>query len=109
MAPSMGYNLVSTGRLADNGIESNFGRNSVRLDHESHRFHIGTGSTNSENVMYMLSEAHHGRSSDHEMVASVHAEMELWHRRLAHINARDLTNVHAFADGVPNFCPMQDV
>ena len=54
--PKLGYNLVSTGRLADNGIESHFCRTNVRLVLEENRFFVGSGDRNSKSRMYMLPE-----------------------------------------------------
>lgn len=36
-------------------------------------------------------------------------DTKLWHRRIAHINVKDLINVHKFADGVPKLLPIVDV
>ena len=54
--PNLGYNLVSTGRLADNGIESHFRRHDVRLMLELDRSFIGAGQRNLDSGMYMLPE-----------------------------------------------------
>jgi len=107
--PSLGYNLVSTGRLADNGIFSFFRRSDVRLSSESDGFVLGTGLRDPETRMYMLPEPQSQSSSERALAVSDPAETELWHRRLAHINARDLTTVHQHADGVPKLCPMEGV
>ena len=54
--PNLGYNLVSTGRLADNGIESLFRRHEVRLMLEADQSFIGAGQRNMHSGMYMLPE-----------------------------------------------------
>ena len=41
--PNLGYNLVSTGKLADNGIQSLFRRFDVRLSLQTNSFFIGLG------------------------------------------------------------------
>ena len=52
--PDLGYNLVSTGRLADNGIESNFRRRDVQLFLEEENFYVGCGKRDTESGMYTL-------------------------------------------------------
>lgn len=37
------------------------------------------------------------------------SKTDLWHRRLAHMNFRDLFNVHKYADGVPELESIEDV
>ncbi len=45
--PSLGFNLVSTGRLSDKGIESHFRRNGIKLILESNGSVIGKGDLDS--------------------------------------------------------------
>lgn len=52
----MGYNLVSTGRLVDKGIESHFGRTEVRLVLESNNFFHGPGPRVAISGMFTLNE-----------------------------------------------------
>ena len=54
--PNLGYNLVSIGRLADNGIESHFRRHDVRLMLEADKYFIGAGQRNLDSGMYILPE-----------------------------------------------------
>ena len=108
LVPNLGYNLVSTGRLADNGIESHFRRRDVQLSLEESRFVVGCGERDEETGMYMLPEPISQSVPATAMVAST-SESELWHRRLAHINSRDLVDVHKHADGVPKLCPLKGV
>lgn len=110
--PGLGYNLVSMGRLADNGIESHFRRDDVQLMLESDGFVIGTGERDNDTRLYMLPEPISHDASQHAMVtekAKDEAQTQLWHQRLAHINGRDLMKVHVHADGVPKLCPMEEV
>jgi len=110
--PGLGYNLVSTGRLADNGIESCFRRYDVILNMESSGFHIGCGNRDMENRLYMLPEPLSPPSSERAMVSSgteKQSETQLWHQRLAHINVRDLQTVYQHADGVPKLTSSEEV
>ena len=54
--PNLGYSLVSTGKLADNGIQSLFCRFDVRLSLQTNSFFIGLGSRDKTSGMYMLPE-----------------------------------------------------
>lgn len=97
--PSMGYNLVSTGRLADNGIESLFRRHDFVLQLESDATTIGQGDRDSSSGLYVFPN----QNLDITLIMSEHnvSDTFLWHRRLAHINMQDLYNVHNHADGIP--------
>ncbi|MBW5416393.1 GAG-pre-integrase domain-containing protein, partial [Pseudomonas sp. MAG002Y] len=109
--PNLGYNLVSTGKLADNGIQSLFRRFDVRLSLQTTNFFIGLGSRDKTSGMYMLPEP---VSQNTQMAMSVTSdskfrETELWHRRLAHINMRDLVTMHQHANDVPHLQQSDDV
>ena len=52
--PNLGNNLVSTGKLTDNGIESHFRRFDVRLILESTSFFVGNGNRDSGCGMYVF-------------------------------------------------------
>lgn len=97
--PSMGYNLVSTGRLADHGIESLFRRNEFILQLESDQTIIGKGIRDFDSKLYVLS--HEKFESILSVCNNEKSDTQLWHRRLAHMNIQDLTYVHKYADGVP--------
>lgn len=75
--PSLGYNLVSTGRLADNGVESHFRRHDVRFIPESVDVIIGRGTRDSKTGMYMLAEPHSGVASNCALVAQDGDKTEL--------------------------------
>lgn len=111
--PSMGYNLVSTGRLADNGIESHFRRNDVCLTLETDAFYVGSGTRDQSSRMYMLPhpQSHSSWEEQAFVATSVQKDKqtELWHQRLAHINVRDLLEVHKHATGIPKLVKMDDV
>ena len=110
--PNLGYNLVSTGRLADNGIESKFGRCDVRLTLESNNFYVGLGSRDTESGLYMMPQPENHESKSQALVtshSSKASETELWHRRLAHINAKDLVKLHEHVDDVPELVQMEEV
>lgn len=55
--PSKGYNLVSTGLLADNGIESHFRLSYVHLMLGADSVFIGSGARNVKYGMYFLPES----------------------------------------------------
>jgi len=106
--PTMGYNLVSTGRLADNGIESLFRRNDFVLQLESDATTIGQGDRDSSSGLYVFPNQNlditlNVSESEHNVSNTL-----LWHRRLAHINMQDLYNVHNHADGIPKLTPSQE-
>ena len=108
--PSLAYNLVSTGRLADNGIESRFRRYDVCLNLESGGFFVGAGKRDMHTRMYTLPEPETHHNVEQQALSVVDGtQTELWHRRLAHINARDLLKVHEHVDDVPELSPMKDV
>lgn len=112
LVPNLGYNLVSTGRLADNGIESHFRRNDVRLLIEKDGFLIGTGKRDTDTSLYMLPEPVNQESNNQALKvceSKNKSQTNLWHRRLAHINIRDLANIHKHADGVPILHPTDEV
>lgn len=68
--PNLGYNLASTGRLADNGIESCFCQNDVRLTLESTGFLIGSGERDTISRMYMLPQPSMVGCKEHTLIAS---------------------------------------
>lgn len=43
------------------------------------------------------------------MVMSQTESAKLWHRRLGHMNSRDLTTLHKYADDVPHLKELDDV
>lgn len=103
---------MSTGRLADNGIESTFRRCDVRLVMESDALFVGAGTRDKTSGMYLLPEPQMKKSKGCLTVASTsdsNGDSELWHRRLAYINIRDLTRVHQHVSGVPKLGPMTTV
>eukprot|EP00171_Calliarthron_tuberculosum_P008425 IDg8425t1 len=97
--PSLGFNLISVGRLSDNGIESHFRRHDMQLSLECSGFMLGTGQRDSKNGLYMLPEP--DLSVECTLSLTERKDLELWHRRLAHINSRDLSLLHEHVDGVP--------
>ena len=108
--PGLGYNLVSVGKLADNGIESTFRKSDVVLQLSNKDFVVGHGSRDSTTGLYSLPNP---QGVSVENVAALpegpHKQAELWHRRLGHLNAKDLCNIHKHADGVPQLHKLNDV
>ena len=107
--PNLGYNLVSTGRLADNGIESHFRRDDVQLVLQQDEFVIGHGYRDTETGMYMLPEPLTHHTAEVVTVSSANESTELWHRRLGHINSRDLSTLHKHVEGVPQLSELKEV
>lgn len=105
--PSMAYNLVSTGRLADNGIESLFRRHDVLLQLESNNTVIGHGIRDLDSKLYVFSNE---IAMNVLKVSDVtnSSDTTLWHQRLAHINMQDLSLVHKHVDGVPKLTASSD-
>lgn len=54
LIPGLGYNLVSVGRFADNGIEFLFTRDGVQLCFRPDNFFIGHGIRDAETRLYSL-------------------------------------------------------
>ena len=109
LIPDLGYNLVSTGRLADNGIESNLRRHDVQLFLEDNKFYVGCGKRDVNYGMYTLPHALISPPREKAMIMSPHDIAQLRHQRLAHINPCNLANVHKHVAGVPKLGPRQDV
>ena len=106
--PNLGYNLVSVGCLGDNGIDSHFTRVSVKLCLESKVFIIGHGMRDKATGLYLLPTPLNDVDKSSVLSAMTNSS-ELWHNRLAHLNTRDLCNVHKHADGVPKLGKIHDV
>ena len=102
--PNLSYNLVSTGKLADNGIQSLFRRFDVRLSLQTNSFFVGIGSRDKKSGMYMLLEpiSHSTQMAMSVSNDSKFRETKLWHQRLAHINMRDLVTLHQYAGDAPH-------
>ena len=111
LIPGLGYNLVSTGKLADNGIQSNFRRLDVQLSLEEDGFYIGCGSRHSRSGMYTLPDPLVGANANEHRAFSMNAQdtAQLWHNRLAHLNPRDLVSLHNHVRDVPQLVQMDDV
>ena len=107
--PDLGYNLVSSGQMADKGIESRFSNASVLLVLLENDFQFGSGTREGKCGMYVLPNPISHTSSHRATVTMENSPTELWHRKLAHINFRDLANVHKHADGVPELKITSDV
>lgn len=97
--------------MADNGIESKFKRDSVLLKMEGKNFLIGSGQRDTKNRMYMLPEPVNHSHLDRALNLSSYATdlRDLWHKRLAHINQRDLSRLHKHVDGVPKLSKSKDI
>jgi len=102
---------VSTGRLADNGIESHFRRHDVRLNLESKQLFVGTGIRDPVSGLYMFPEPvlQNGGKQALAVKAKESNETSLWHKRLAHINSRDLSMVYKYTEGVPKLGKMEEI
>ena len=108
--PDLGYNLVSTGRLADKDIESTFRKHDVQLVlNAGERFYIGAGTRDLESKMYLLPNPVIHERQDTALATTPQESAELWHRRLAHISPRDLPCLHKHADDVPKLRQMKGV
>lgn len=95
------YSLFPTGRLADNGVESQFRRHDVVLERESNKSVIGYGTRDLDSIMYVLSAPFAPESC--AVLSNIESpEGELWNRLLAHINNQGITRVYKFVDDVSN-------
>ena len=97
--PGLGYNLVSVGRMADNGIESLFRKKDVMLRHQEKEFVVGFGTRDDETRLYLLPSPE--ATIPNVTALTTESETSLWHQRLAHMNIRDMCEVHKHTDGVP--------
>lgn len=108
LIPSLGYNLVSTGCLADNGIESYYRRMDVILLLKHVEKIVGIGRRDEKCRMYtLLSSVRH--IANLNIVDDKCDDVQMWHRRLAHINKMDLCNAHKYAKGIPQLKFMNEV
>lgn len=105
--PGLGYNLVSVGRLADKGIESLFRSKDVELRHQSSGMIVGYGIRDGDTSLYALPNP--DISIIHTAASVKEPDVHLWHRRLAHMNSKDLCQVHKYATGVPKLGMMDHV
>lgn len=98
--PPVEYSLVSTGRQADNDLQSRFRRHDEVLEHELDGSLIASGTCDPESKMYMLQTL---ICQNKSAVLSIYntAYKELWHLRLAHLNTEDMSIVHTFVDDIP--------
>ena len=99
LVPDLGYNLVSVGRLADNGIESLFRKDDVQLRLENSNVALACGVRDRKTGLYSLPSPN--TLSSTALGISTENDINLWHRRLAHVNTRDLTQLFRHAHGVP--------
>lgn len=99
--PTLGYNLISTGCLADNGIESHFRRHNVLLILETSGTSVGTGARDPETKMYVLPSPVLAPSFALATDDYGISETDIWHRQLAHMNWQDLSALHKYSNSVP--------
>jgi GAG-pre-integrase domain len=103
--PDLGFKLVSVGRLADKGITSTFKQGFVNFQVAESGFDIGSGTRDDITGLYSLPAP-----EMHDTMLAVPAnDSALWHQRLAHVNMRDLAQMHKHADGVPALPQTKDV
>lgn len=102
----MGYNLISSGRLADNGIKSLFRRKNFLLQLESDGARIGQRVLDSLSGLYVFPSDR--TQSSLTIIDQNVSDSSLRHRRLAYVNMQDLCNVRKHANGIPNLTPSKD-
>ena len=106
--------MVSTGNMADRGIESRFRRRDVQLFLEKNNFYLGAGSRQLSTGMYILPHPiiyAEKPNEDSECMAlgALENSVDIWHQRLAHLNSGDLTILHKHIDDVPQLTPIKGV
>ena len=110
LVPGLGYNLVSVGQMCDKGVNSSFDSGHVHLSRASDGMEIGSGHRDRQSGLYVLPQPEEAAPiSGTALVLSTASETELWHRRLAHVNFRDLSDVHKHTTDVPQLQPSSDV
>lgn len=97
--PGLGYNLVSVGRLADNGICSFFKSKDVELIRGTSRETVGSGYRDPVTLLYDLLDPK--PNVVFKALVTEICTSDLWHRRLGHMNSRNLAEVYKFTDDVP--------
>ncbi len=107
LIPSLGYILVSVGRLVDKGIESNFSTHKVSLQYGRFSVEVASGQRDPETGLYRLLY----KEKDGPITLAAHEKRDtvLWHGRLGHMNQKDLSRLFKYADGVPQLKPTTDV
>lgn len=107
LMPGLGYNILSVGFLAENGIESIFRKYDVILRHGEESLLIGNGTRDevtglcefpSPSILLQSGSALMKTDND-----------QLWNRRLAHVNWRDLCEVHKHEEGVHKLKAMDEI
>ena len=102
-APDLGYNLISVGCMADKGIKTSFTKEIVTLElldsASNSTIHIGEGVRDPITRLYKAPQLQ--VNTETAMVSAKNDQSMLWHRRLAHLNFRDLANTHKVANDVP--------
>ena len=104
----LGYNLLSVGQFADNGIKSTFLKTKVELSLINTGFLIGNGTRNKATGLYALPSPTVPTDISGVITDRI-GNSNLWPRRLAHINAKDLSNLDKHTDGVPKLDKMDEV
>ena len=102
-APDMGYNLISVGCMADKGIRTTFTRDRAILElfdeATNSTIHIGDGVRDPITRLYKADQIQISRET--AMITTKNQQSMLWHRRLAHLNFRDLASTHKVAEDIP--------
>ena len=100
---------MSTRNLADNGIESTFGRTDVKIILGENRFLVGGGDRDQDSRIYMLPQPISKATPLLAMYLTESETNNLWHRRLAHINSRALPKLHEHVLDVPKLRELKNV
>lgn len=106
LVPKLGYNLISVGQLADNGIELRFASKKLKVFLAEKNLLLVSGFRDSTSGLYTLP---HPKLNPRALAIGNCSEAKVWHRRLAHINNRDISTVHLNAEGVPEIKPSEDI
>jgi GAG-pre-integrase domain len=103
----LGYNLISVGKLADKGIASIFGAETVELKIEPKNLILGRGIRDREDSsLYVLPSP---KQYEHTLVCVNNKEdMGTWHTRMAHMNLHDLRQAHKYIDVPKEFDVVDD-
>lgn len=107
--PQLGYNLVSTGILAEKTISSYFCSDNVRLVPGPRDLIIGVANRDNVSSLYLLPNPMSQVVPQLAMSATTEMQTQLWHRCLAHVNILELQNVRKYADRVPKLFPSNEI
>lgn len=81
----------------------------MKLNLEADGFYVGSGIRDDTSRLYTFPEPVSQVICKQALISTETNRTQLWHKPLAHINGRDLMNVHKYADGVPKLAKLEEI